>query len=79
MTQVISMASGALFGAMVSYMPMPARQFDDKPHWQHVEYGDDTAKWNNVDNGHAHTASVNPLNEPVSVEMPIKDVPQSDC
>jgi ammonium transporter Rh len=65
-TQVISMFSGAVFGFIVSFMPMPERQFDDKPHWQHVEYGDDTAKWN-VSEGHNHSASVIPMNE--SVEM----------
>lgn len=70
------MISGSVFGFIVSFMPMPTRQFDDKPHWQHVEYGDDTAKWNKESGGHNHSASVIPMNE--SVEMANKPRKEDD-
>ena len=42
----IAISSGALFGFLVAGLPMPEEQFDDTKHFVHVEFGDDTAKYN---------------------------------
>lgn len=42
----IAIPTGALFGFIVSRMPMPAKQFDDTGSFQHCTYGDDTAQYN---------------------------------
>lgn len=45
-TWAISIPSGLLFGFIASRLPMPEKQFDDTVNFVHVEYGDDTAKFN---------------------------------
>lgn len=42
----IAVSTGAVFGFIVSQMPMPKEQFDDAHQFKHVAYGDDTAKFN---------------------------------
>jgi ammonium transporter Rh len=50
----IAIASGALFGFLVGKMPMPEEQFDDTKNFVHVEFGDDTSKYNVSASTEAH-------------------------
>jgi hypothetical protein len=45
-TLAIAIPSGLLFGFICSKLPMPVKQFDDSVNFMHVEYGDDTDKYN---------------------------------
>jgi len=47
-TWAISIPAGALVGYLVSKMPMPDEQFDDKHTFMHCEYGDDLAQYNDA-------------------------------
>lgn len=50
MTWGIAISAGLCTGFAASKIfPMPAIQFDDRPNFSHVVYGDDTAKYNDYD------------------------------
>lgn len=72
-TWIIAIPSGLLFGFIASKLPMPEKQFDDSVNFMHVEYGDDTAKFNNKDAGAAETNKVSHERAPSAVEMMASD------
>jgi ammonium transporter Rh len=48
-TLAICIPTGLLFGFIASRLPMPVTQFDDAVNFAHIEYGDDTGKYNEND------------------------------
>ena len=54
-TMGIAIGSGAIAGFIASRLPHPEKLFDDSAHFEHCEFGDDTAKFNT---GHAAAGSI---------------------